>query len=67
MSSLVEYLKIFSSKSETIYILCVCVCVCKLYKFEQKGFWDHQQENNAKRQIIEEKWLGVYIWPTLLH
>jgi hypothetical protein len=45
----------------------VCVCVCKLYKFEQKGFWDQQQENDAKRQIIEEKWLVVYIWPTLLH
>jgi hypothetical protein len=48
--------------------VCVCVCVSKLYKFEQKGFWDRQEENDAKRHIIiEEKWLGIYIWPTLLH
>jgi hypothetical protein len=26
----------------------------KLYKFEQKGFWDQQQEDDdAKRHIIE--------------
>jgi hypothetical protein len=27
----------------------VCVCASKLYKFEQKGFWDQQQEDDAKK------------------
>ncbi len=51
MISLVEYLKIFSSKSETIYI-CVCVCVCVSLSFTSLNKRDF--ETDKKKMMLKD-------------